>query len=126
TPITPGEAHATISGRLVPDRDANRVLDLVERHLRAHVPAGAALTIEWRLPGCWPVVVSAEHPAVGAALAAAEEGFGLPPALYRAGYSVSIVELLSGIVRVGSVLLGVSLPGAGLHPPKEFIRPPVF
>ena len=105
--IIPAEAHATISCRLVPDQDAEQVLDLLERHLRAHTPAGAALTIDWRLPGCWPVVVSTESPAVGAALAAAEEGFGLPAAVYRAGYSVPIVELFARIAwaRVGSAWL---------------------
>jgi acetylornithine deacetylase/succinyl-diaminopimelate desuccinylase-like protein len=124
--IIPAEARATISCRLVPDQDANRVLDLVERHLRSNAPTDSALAIEWRLPGCWPVVVSAEHPAVGAALAAAEEGFGLPPALYRAGYSVPIVELLARIVGLDSVLLGFTLPDENMHAPNEFIRLDVF
>jgi acetylornithine deacetylase/succinyl-diaminopimelate desuccinylase-like protein len=124
--IIPAEGHATISCRLVPDQDANRVLDLVERHLRAHTPAGATLTVDWRLPGCWPVVVSTEHPAVGAALAAAEEGFGLPAAVYRAGYSVPIVELFSRIVGLDSVLLGFTLPDENMHAPNEFIRLDVF
>ena len=124
--IIPAEAHATISCRLVPDQDAERVLDLLERHLRAHTPAGAALTIDWRLPGCWPVVVSTESPAVGAALAAAEEGFGLPAASYRAGYSVPIVELFARIVGLESVLLGFTLPDENMHAPNEFIRLDVF
>jgi acetylornithine deacetylase/succinyl-diaminopimelate desuccinylase-like protein len=124
--IIPAEARATISCRLVPDQDANRVLDLLESHLRAHTPASAVMAVEWRLPGCWPVVVSAEHPAVAAALAAAEEGFGLPPATYRAGYSVPIVELLSRIVGLDSVLLGFTLPDENMHAPNEFIRLDVF
>jgi acetylornithine deacetylase/succinyl-diaminopimelate desuccinylase-like protein len=124
--IIPAEAHATISCRLVPDQDANRVLDLVERHLRAHTTEGATLTVDWRLPGCWPVVVSTEHPAVGAALAAAEEGFGLPAAVYRAGYSVPIVELFARIVGLDSVLLGFTLPDENMHAPNEFIRLDVF
>jgi acetylornithine deacetylase/succinyl-diaminopimelate desuccinylase-like protein len=124
--IIPAEGHATISCRLVPDQDANHVLDLVERHLRTHTPNGATLTMDWRLPGCWPVVVSTEHPAIGAALAAAEEGFGLPPAVYRAGYSVPIVELLSRIVGLDSVLLGFTLPDENMHAPNEFIRLDIF
>jgi acetylornithine deacetylase/succinyl-diaminopimelate desuccinylase-like protein len=124
--IIPAEAHATISCRLVPDQDANRVLDLVERHLRSNAPDGAALTIGWRLPGCWPFVVSSKHPAVGAALSAAAEGFGLPPAMYRAGYSVPIVELLARIVGLDSVLLGFTLPDENMHAPNEFIRLDVF
>jgi acetylornithine deacetylase/succinyl-diaminopimelate desuccinylase-like protein len=124
--IIPAEAHATISCRLVPDQDANRMLDVLERHLRAHTPVGATLTVDWRLPGCWPVVVPAEHPAVGAALAAAEEGFGLPATVYRAGYSVPVVELFARIVGLDSVLLGFTLPDENMHAPNEFIRLDVF
>jgi acetylornithine deacetylase/succinyl-diaminopimelate desuccinylase-like protein len=124
--IIPAEAHATISCRLVPDQDAEAVLDLLELHLEAHTPEGAALEIDWRLPGCWPVVVSTENPAVGAALAAAEEGFGLPAAVYRAGYSVPIVELFARIVGLDSVLLGFTLPDENMHAPNEFIRLDVF
>ncbi len=124
--IIPAEAHATISCRLVPDQDANRVLDLVERHLAAHTSAGAELTVDWLLPGCWPIVVPVEHPSIAAALAAVEEGFGLEPAVYRAGYSVPIVELLSRIVGLDSVLLGFTLPDENMHAPNEFIRLDVF
>jgi acetylornithine deacetylase/succinyl-diaminopimelate desuccinylase-like protein len=120
--IIPARAHATISCRLVPDQDADRVLDLVERHLRAHAPPGSELKTDWLLPGCWPIVVSVEHPSVAAALAAVEEGFGLEAAVYRAGYSVPIVELLSRIVGLDSVLLGFTLPDENMHAPNEFIR----
>ena len=124
--IIPAKAHATISCRLVPDQDANRVLDLVERHLVAHAPPGAELTVDWLLPGCWPIVVPVEHPSIAAALAAVEEGFGLEPAVYRAGYSVPIVELLARIVGLESVLLGFTLPDENMHAPNEFIRLDVF
>jgi acetylornithine deacetylase/succinyl-diaminopimelate desuccinylase-like protein len=120
--IIPAEARATISCRLVPDQDAEKVLDLLERHLRAHTPDDASLTIVWRLAGCWPIVISAAHPAVGAALAAAEEGFGRPATVFRAGWSVPIVELLQRIVGLHSVLLGFSLPDENMHAPNEFIR----
>jgi acetylornithine deacetylase/succinyl-diaminopimelate desuccinylase-like protein len=124
--IIPAEAHATISCRLVPDQDAERVLDVLERHLRTHTPDAVALTIEWRLPGCWPIVLSADHPAVEAALAAVEEGFDRPAMLFRAGWSVPIVELFSRIVGLDSVLLGFTLPDENMHAPNEFIRLDVF
>jgi acetylornithine deacetylase/succinyl-diaminopimelate desuccinylase-like protein len=120
--IIPAEARATISCRLVPDQDAEKVLDLLERHLRAHTPEDASLTVVWRLAGCWPVVISPADPAVGAALAAAEEGFGRPATVFRAGWSVPIVELLQRIVGLHSVLLGFSLPDENMHAPNEFIR----
>ena len=124
--IIPAEAHATVSCRLVPDQDAERVLEVLERHLRAHAPAGAAFTVDWILPGCWPIVLAADDPAIEAALAAAEEGFGRPATVFRAGWSVPIVELFKRIVGLDSVLLGFSLPDENMHAPNEFIRLDVF
>jgi acetylornithine deacetylase/succinyl-diaminopimelate desuccinylase-like protein len=124
--VIPAEAHAKISCRLVPDQDAERVLEHVERHLRAHVPDGATLIIDWSLPGCWPVVIPADHPAIQAALDATEEGFERPATLFRAGYSVPIVELFARIVGLDSVLLGFTLPDENMHAPNEFIRLDVF
>ncbi len=124
--VIPAEAHATISCRLVADQDPVTVLDLLERHLRAHTPDGATVRVDWRLPGCWPIVFSADHPAIRAALAAVEEGFGCPATVFRAGYSVPILELLERIVGLDSVLLGFTLPDENMHAPNEFIRLDVF
>jgi acetylornithine deacetylase/succinyl-diaminopimelate desuccinylase-like protein len=124
--VIPAQTHATISCRLVPDQDAENVLDLLERHLRLHVPEGATSTIDWRLPGCWPIVLAADSPAVQAALDATEVGFERPSVLFRAGYSVPIVELFKRIVGLDSVLLGFTLPDENMHAPNEFIRLDVF
>jgi acetylornithine deacetylase/succinyl-diaminopimelate desuccinylase-like protein len=124
--VIPAEARATISCRLVPDQDAEAVLDQLERHLLAHAPDGARVAIEWRLAGCWPVVVSLDHPAVQAALAATETGFEREATSFRGGYSVPIVELFKRIVGLDSVLLGFTLPDENMHAPNEFIRLDVF
>jgi acetylornithine deacetylase/succinyl-diaminopimelate desuccinylase-like protein len=124
--VIPAEAHATISCRLVSDQDPGAVLDLTERHLHARAPEGATVTVDWRLAGCWPAVFSADQPAIRAALAAVEEGFGRPATVFRAGYSVPILELLKRIVGLDSVLLGFTLPDENMHAPNEFIRLEVF
>jgi acetylornithine deacetylase/succinyl-diaminopimelate desuccinylase-like protein len=120
--VIPATASATISCRLVGDQDAETVLDQLERHLRAHAPADATVTVEWRLPGCWPIALPADHPAVRAALSAIEHGFEREPRLFAAGYSVPIVELLKRLLGLDSVLLGFSLPDENMHAPNEFIR----
>ncbi|HWH51942.1 MAG TPA: dipeptidase, partial [Gemmatimonadaceae bacterium] len=43
--VTPSEAHAKITCRLVPDQDPDEILSLVTRHLESHVPAGTQLTL---------------------------------------------------------------------------------
>lgn len=124
--VIPAEAHAKISCRLVADQDAERVLDLLQQHLEANAPAGATVSIDWRLPGCWPIVLPADHPGVRSALAAAAEGFAQEASLYRAGFSVPVVELFSRYLGLDSVLLGFMLPDENMHAPNEFIRLEVF
>jgi acetylornithine deacetylase/succinyl-diaminopimelate desuccinylase-like protein len=124
--VIPAEAHAKISCRLVPDQDAEAVLDLLQRHLESKAPAGATVSIDWRLPGCWPIVLPADHPGVTSALAAAAEGFGREASLFRAGFSVPVVELFRRLLGLDSVLLGFMLPDENLHAPNEFIRLGVF
>ncbi len=43
--VTPNEAHAKISCRLVPDQDPDKVRALVARHLETRVPAGVTLSV---------------------------------------------------------------------------------
>jgi acetylornithine deacetylase/succinyl-diaminopimelate desuccinylase-like protein len=43
--VIPGEAHAKITCRLVPDQDPDVVVACVARHLAAHVPCGARLSL---------------------------------------------------------------------------------
>ncbi|MDP9362879.1 MAG: dipeptidase, partial [Chloroflexota bacterium] len=48
--VTPSQAHAKITCRLVPDQDPDEILDLVECHVQRFCPPGATATVT-RLPG---------------------------------------------------------------------------
>ncbi len=124
--VIPCRAEATISCRLVPDQDPNEVVELLERHLRERAPAGASVSIDWRMPEAWPIVFPADDPRVRAALAATAEGFGREPTVFRAGFSVPVVALLRRFLGLDSVLLGFILPDENMHAPNEFIRLDVF
>jgi len=43
--VIPSEAHAKITCRLVPDQEPEEIVALVARHLEAHVPPGARITV---------------------------------------------------------------------------------
>jgi acetylornithine deacetylase/succinyl-diaminopimelate desuccinylase-like protein len=124
--VIPAEAHAKISCRLVPDQDPEAVLDLLQHHLKSNAPPGATVSIDWRLAGCWPIVLPVDHPGVRSALAAVAEGFQREPAVFRAGFSVPVVELFRRFLGLDSVLLGFMLPDENMHAPNEFIRLDVF
>jgi acetylornithine deacetylase/succinyl-diaminopimelate desuccinylase-like protein len=124
--VIPARAHAKISCRLVPDQEPDAVLDALERHLQAHVPRGAELSIDWRLAASRPAVLPVEHPGVQAALQAIRAGFEREPTVFRAGFSVPVVELFRRLLGLDSVLLGFILPDENMHAPNEFIRVEVF
>jgi acetylornithine deacetylase/succinyl-diaminopimelate desuccinylase-like protein len=63
---------------------------------------------------------------VQAALKAIRAGFCREPALFRAGFSVPVVELFRRVLGLDSVLLGFILPDENMHAPNEFIRLSVF
>ena len=124
--VIPAEAHAKLSCRIVAGQTPDGVLAALRRHLETHAPAGATVSIDWTLPGAMPILLSAGHPGVRAAFAAVAEGFEADPVLFRAGYSVPIVELLSRTLGLDSVLLGFMLPDENMHAPNEFVRLDVF
>jgi acetylornithine deacetylase/succinyl-diaminopimelate desuccinylase-like protein len=124
--VVPAEAHAKISCRLVPDQEPDAVLDALEQHLEAHLPPGAELSTDWRLAASSPAALPVEHPGVQAALKAIRAGFCREPALFRAGFSVPVVQLFRRVLGLDSVLLGFILPDENMHAPNEFIRLNVF
>jgi len=120
--VIPCEAHAKISCRLVPDQSPEEALALVRSHLEKNTPPGSRLSIDFELPGCYPVVTSEQHPALGCALEALREEYGTEPVVFRAGGSVPVVEIIQRILGLDSVLLGFSCPDENFHAPNEFFR----
>ena len=117
--IVPAVAHAKLSCRLVPAMQPRETIELVLRHLEAHTPPGATLTIDSTLEGSWPVVTSHDHPAVRAAVEALTEGFGQAPVLFRSGWSVPAAEILQRNLGLDLLLLGFALPDENAHAPNE-------
>lgn len=117
--VIPAVAHAKLSCRLVPDQDPHDVLTLLRAHLEQHRPPGAAVTVDFELAGARPVLTPRDHPAVGAALAALADAYDKEPVVFRAGWSVPIVEILARVAGLDSVMLGFALPDENFHAPNE-------
>lgn len=62
------------------------------------------------------------HPAVGAALAALEDGYGRRPVLFRMGWSVPVTGLFRQHLGLDSLLLGFALPDENAHAPNEHLH----
>ena len=117
--LIPARAQAKLSCRLVPDQRMEHVLDSVVAHLQRALPPYARLTVDARLAGAPPSLMSHEHPAVRAALDALAVGFGRPAVLTRLGVSVPVNEIVDRLLGIPTVMLGFSSPTDAFHAPDE-------
>lgn len=116
--IIPATAAAKLSCRLVPDQDPDAIAALVAAHLRGLAPPEVDVEVEVQHGGP-PVLTPTASPAVRAALAAYETGYGVAPALTREGGSVPVVADLVAALDVPALLLGFGLPDQREHAPDE-------
>ena len=121
--VTPAKAHAKITCRLVPDQDPARIVDLIERHVAVHLPAGATAEVE-RFPGsAWPASISRDHPALITAKAVLRAAYGgTEPIITRSGGTVPAVALMQRALGAATVTMAFSLPGSRAHAPNEWHR----
>jgi acetylornithine deacetylase/succinyl-diaminopimelate desuccinylase-like protein len=120
--VIPCEAHATITCRLVSDQDPDEVLALVRRHLEAHVPPGARLSISPADHGARPAHISADHFALKAAGEALHAVYGVRPLVVRMGGTVPISELFQRHMNLDTVFFSFSTADEDYHAPNEFFR----
>ena len=120
--VVPSRAHAKITCRLVPDQDPDDIIALVVRHLEAHVPPGARLSVEPGTHGARPASIARTHPALQAAERALEETFGVRPIIVRMGGTLPVAELFKRMLGLDTVYFSFSTGDEDFHAPNEFFR----
>jgi acetylornithine deacetylase/succinyl-diaminopimelate desuccinylase-like protein len=116
--IIPAWASAKLTMRLVPCQTPERILALVQRHLRKICPPTVRLTLTPGHSG-EPYWVSPHDRKAEAALRALKTTFGYQPLLLREGGSIPIVNQFKKILGADSLLLGLALPDDNAHSPNE-------
>jgi len=116
--VLPAKAMAKVSARLVANQDPERIMDLIEKHMRAVKPDGVTLEIT-RMQGGKPWMTPIDHPVMQAAGRAMKRGFGADPVFMREGGSIPLVGLLEDLFEVPAVLMGIGLPDENAHAPNE-------
>ncbi|AET56923.1 hypothetical protein HPL003_00695 [Paenibacillus terrae HPL-003] len=116
--VIPKEAHAKITCRLVANQNPQDILDKVERHLRAHVPTGATLSIQ-QGEKANAFNIDPSHAFLQAAADAFEKVYGVRALFTKDGGSIPIVETFSRVLTAPVVLMGFGLPDENLHAPNE-------
>ena len=120
--VTPSEAHAKITCRLVPDQDPDEIVALVTRHLESHVPPGTRLAIEPGDHGARAGHIAPDHFALKAADAALYDVYGVHPFHVRSGGTVPITSLFQRMMGLSTVFFSFSTADEDFHAPNEFFR----
>lgn len=117
--VLPSKATAKISCRIVPNQTPNRVLELMQSHIRKHSPPHVRCDVTLEHSGDAYVV----DPTAGFGKAARDAlrtiRPGKEPAVIREGGSIPIVSDFKKILDADSLLLGLALPDCQIHSPNE-------
>jgi len=120
--VTPNEAHAKLSCRLVPDQDPDRVRALVARHLETHVPPGTTLSIGGERHAALPYRIPSDHPGLRTAERVLEEVYRKKPLRVRMGSTLPVSELFKRLLGIDTVFFSFSTADEDFHSPNEFFR----
>lgn len=116
--IIPSWAGCKVSMRLVPDQNADDILDKFERHVRK--VASPAVNVEVaRWGGASPALVSRDNFLVQACNAALKKGFDREPVFIREGGSIPIVNVFKEELGLETLLLGFAQHDDNVHSPNE-------
>ena len=120
--VTPNEARAKVSCRLVPDQDPDRLRALVVRHLETHLPGGVSLTVGGERHGALPYRIAPDHPGLVTAERVLEQVYGKKPLRVRMGSTLPVSELFKRLLGIDTVFFSFSTADEDFHSPNEFFR----
>ena len=115
-------ARARLALRVAPGDDAGRGRDAVVRHLEAHVPWGAELTVTAGEPVA-PFAADTSGPAYDVARGAFADAWGTPPVEIGVGGSIGFVSRFAEAFPDAEVLVtGVEDPDTRAHAANESLH----
>ena len=120
--VTPNEAHAKVSCRLVPEQRPGKIRALVVRHLEAHLPTGVTLSIGGEPHEASPYRIPTDHPGLRTARQVLEKVYGKAPASVRMGSTLPASALFKRLLGIDTVFFSFSTADEDFHSPNEFFR----
>ncbi|CUU58289.1 Acetylornithine deacetylase/Succinyl-diaminopimelate desuccinylase [Parafrankia irregularis] len=121
----PGRASAIVNVRVAAGQDPAAVVEALRGHIAATLPTTVRATLRV-VSSTGPAETMPGHPAMRVAAQAYRHGFGRSPVLLRSGGTIPAVSLMRDILGIPVVLLGFTLPDAGIHGPNEQLNLEVF
>jgi acetylornithine deacetylase/succinyl-diaminopimelate desuccinylase-like protein len=123
--VIPAKAVAKVSCRLVADQDPRQVYELLKRYIEQITPPQVKSELKY-IAGSPGATVDVEAPAMRAAIAAYEKGWGAKPVFKREGGSLPIVADLQKHLHMPVIMMGFGLNSDGLHAPNEHFSLEMF
>jgi len=120
--VTPNEAHAKITCRLVPDQDPHHIRELVVRHLETHTPQGVTLAVGGERHAARPYRIPSDHPGLATAERVLQQVYGKKALRVRMGSTLPVSELFKRLLDVDTVFFSFSTADEDFHSPNEFFR----
>ncbi len=120
--VTPCEAHAKFTMRLVPGQDPERVADMVAAHLRSHCPSGVTIELTQHGGGSPASFLPPDHPLLLAAERVLERTTGKKPIRVRIGGTLPITAIFGEMLGIETVMFGFATADEDIHAPNEFFR----
>lgn len=117
-------ASARLSMRIVPGSDPDAELDALVRHLEAHAPWGATVSVE-RVRAAPPFRCSTDGPAHAAARQACRDAFGAEPGEVGSGGSIPLLQSLRDASPEAEFILWgpEDVAGSRIHASDESVDP---
>ncbi len=120
--VLPGEAHAKITSRLVPNQEPSEIVQLIAEHIRRQRVPGVKIGVQMPVNQARPYAIAADHWGNVVAARVLTQIYGTTPLLTRSGGSIPVCELFLNILGAPTVEFGFGLDDENFHAPNEFLR----
>ncbi|MCC6791861.1 MAG: dipeptidase [Thermomicrobiales bacterium] len=120
--VTPCEAHAKFTCRLVAGQQPAEILTQIQAHVAKHCPAWATAEVVGGEGSSDAFEIRRDHPTLLAAAAVIEELYGKAPLNIRLGGTLPIAEVFQKELDAEMVFFSWEQADNNLHAPNEFIR----
>jgi len=120
--VTPAEAFAKITTRLVPEQSPCRIATLLCEHFERHCPQQASVEVRVHDNGTPAYTVPPDHPLLLAVEDAVAAASGARPHRVRVGGTLPLASIFKTRLGIDTVTLSFSTADEDFHAPNEFFR----
>lgn len=120
--VTPCQAHAKFTCRLVAGQDPAEILRLIQAHVERYCPPWASVEVVGGEGSARAFEIRRDHPTLLAAAETIRELYGKKPLKIRLGGTLPIAEIFQEELGAEMVFFAWEQPDNNLHAPNEFVR----